>query len=289
MQRNKEHEPHVVPDMIIDSHQHFWNYQPARHAWISEEMQPLRRNFLPQDLQPLLETNGVDGCVAVQAEMSETETEFLLASAAAHPFIRGVVGWVDLCADSADEQLAHYAANPLLKGIRHQVQDEVDDHFVLRPDFQRGIGMLSRYGLAYDILIYPRQLPASILLAKRFPEQRFVLDHLGKPAISGGVDPEWLTGIKALAAQPNVCCKLSGMVTETAGFQWKKEDFHPFMDAVLQAFGANRLLFGSDWPVCLLASDYSRVKEVVTSYLQTLSKNERAAVMGENAMKIYKL
>lgn len=278
-----------VPDMIIDSHQHFWKYHPERHAWISEDMQLLRRDYLPAALQPILEVHGVDGCVAVQAEMSVKETEYLLASAADYPFIKGVVGWADLCAASADEQLARYAGNPLLKGIRHQVQDEADDHFVLRPDFQRGIGMLSRYGLAYDILIYPRQLPASILLAKRFPEQRFVLDHLGKPAISGGIDPQWLAGIKAMAALPNVCCKLSGMVTETYRFQWKNEDFHPFMDAVLEAFGADRLLFGSDWPVCLLATDYSGVKEVVTSYLQALSIHERAAVMGGNAIKFYNL
>lgn len=275
--------------MIIDSHQHFWNYHPDRHTWINESMAVLRKNYLPSDLEPLLSANKVDGCVAVQAEMSEDETRFLLKLASEYPFIMGVVGWVDLMDECVDSRLEFFAANPKLKGIRHIVQDEPDDDFMLRPRFQNGIGKLGAHSLVYDILVYPRQLPAAIGLVRKFPGQQFVIDHLAKPAFSAGVDGEWKKNMQTLAGNPNVVCKISGMVTEAAGFSWNNELFYPFMDILLEAFGARRLLFGSDWPVCLLAADYGGVKDIVTSYLDRLSASEKRDILGENAIKVYNL
>lgn len=275
--------------MKIDSHQHFWRYHPQRHPWISEDMQVLRKDYLPEDLEPLLRARGFDGCVAVQAEMSEAETGFLLQCAATHPFIKGVVGWVNLTNAGVGERLHYFGSNPLLKGIRHIVQDEPDLDFMLRPDFQAGIGCLAAYGLCYDILVYPRQLPAAIALARRFPEQRFVIDHLAKPPVTGLIDPGWKRDIQALGSLPNVFCKLSGMVTETPKFQWHEGDFYPYMDVVMQAFGPDRLMFGSDWPVCLLAAGYNEVEDIVAGYLRSFAPAERQAVMGLNATRFYGL
>ena len=275
--------------MVIDSHQHFWNYHPERHTWIDETMAVLRKDYLPADLEPLLIANNVDGCVAVQADMSEAETRFLLQLASDHQFIKGVVGWVDLLDKNADARLEHFSANPLLKGIRHIVQDEPDDNFMLNPQFQRGISKLATYSLTYDILVYPRQLPAAIALVRQFPGQHFVVDHLAKPRVSEGVDPKWKSNMESLAACPNVVCKISGMVTEAAGFSWNKETFYPFMDILLEAFGSRRLLFGSDWPVCLLAADYGRVKDIVSSFLDPFPALEKRDILGENAIKVYNL
>jgi L-fuconolactonase len=275
--------------MIIDSHHHFWKYDPARHSWISDEMKILRRDYLPAYLESSLQAGGIEGSVAVQAYMSESETNYLLECAAGHSFIKGVVGWVNLCGAGVQERLEYFSRNPLLKGIRHIVQDEPDDFFMLRPDFQNGISLLSRYGLCYDILVYPRQLPAAIELVRRFPEQQFVLDHIAKPQISNGIDPQWEWHIRQLGSFPNVFCKLSGMVTETRGFRWNREEFHPFMDIVMQAFGPDRLMFGSDWPVCLLAATYEEVKDIVTTYLRAFTQKERQAVMGLNAIRCYGL
>jgi L-fuconolactonase len=275
--------------MIIDCHQHFWEYDPARHSWISDKMKILRRDYLPANLESSLKAGGIEGSVAVQAYMSESETDYLLQCAAGHSFIKGVVGWVNLCGAGVQERLEYFSKNPLLKGIRHIVQDEPDDFFMLRPDFQNGINLLSRYGLCYDILVYPRQLPAAIELVRRFPEQRFVLDHIAKPQISNSIDPQWEWHIRQLGGLPNVFCKLSGMVTETRGFRWNREEFYPFMDIVMQAFGPDRLMFGSDWPVCLLAATYEEVKGIVTTYLQAFTQKERQAVMGSNAVCCYGL
>ncbi len=275
--------------MVIDSHQHFWKYHPQKYAWITEQMEILRQDFLPPDLGPLLKSEGIDGCVAVQANMSEAETDFLLNLAGEYPFVKGVVGWLDLMDKRLAQRLEKYAPNPLLKGIRHIVQDEIDDHFMLRPDFQAGIGQLGKYGLTYDILVYPRQLPAAIKLARKYPNQAFVLDHIGKPAISEAMQTAWRQQVNELAKCPNVCCKLSGMVTETRDFQWQKHDFTPYIDVVLEAFGANRLMFGSDWPVCLLAGNYQAVKDIVLSYIHSLSDGEQAQIMGKNASDFYRL
>ena len=274
--------------MIIDSHQHFWNYDPDRDAWIDASMEVIRKDFLPEDLKLILEQNGVDGCIAVQADQSETETEFLLACAEQNPFIKGVVGWVDLIAENLEDRLKHYAANPLFKGVRHIVQAEKDD-YLFREDVQGGISKLSKYNLAFDILVFPQQLPAAIELVEKFPEQTFVLDHIAKPNISAPMTETWKTNITALSKFENVSCKLSGMVTETKDFAFADEDFAPFMDHVFSSFGANRILFGSDWPVCLLAADYTKVKTLISDYLDKHSLKARAQVLGINAIKIYNL
>jgi L-fuconolactonase len=273
--------------MRIDSHQHFWKYDQARYPWIDDDV--LRRNFLPQDLHPLLKSAGLDGSIAVQAEMSEAETGFLLRLAEENAFIKGIVGWVDLLDKKVDERLEVYNDSPLIKGFRHIVQDEPDDEFMLRPDFQRGIGCLEKYGFTYDILVYPRQLPAAIGLARQFPNQLFVLDHIAKPDISNGLHPLWIGQMQELASLPNVYCKLSGMVTETREFKWEPKDFTPFLDVAFNAFGPERLMFGSDWPVCLLAGSYTEVNGIVSSYLDTYPAIVKNKVMGTNAVKFYRL
>lgn len=273
---------------MIDAHQHFWQFDPIRDAWIDETMQVIRRDFLPKDLQPILAANEVAGCVAVQADQSEMETNFLLDLAVKHAFIKGVVGWVDLLDKRVGERLVYFSDNPLFKGVRHIAQGEADD-FLLRRDFQEGISQLANYGLTYDILVYAHQLPAAIQLVKKFPNQKFVLDHIAKPKISKGLDEVWATNIKALAECPNVSCKLSGMVTETTNFEWAKEDFYPFLGVVLAAFGVNRVMYGSDWPVCLLAADYQEQIGIVESYISTFSQSEQDKIMGDNAIAFYNL
>ncbi|MBT8291670.1 MAG: amidohydrolase family protein [Eudoraea sp.] len=275
--------------MVIDSHQHFWKYDPVTYSWIDDSMKVLQKDFLPSDLRPILQNNGVDGCVAVQADQSERETDFLLKLARENEFIKGVVGWVDLRAEDVNKRLAHFSQNEKLKGVRHIVQEEPDPEFMLWKDFQNGIKHLAEFGLTYDILVYPHQLAAAVLLSRAFPEQKFVLDHIAKPRISEGLDKEWVYNIKELASNPNVSCKVSGMVTETANFQWQQEDFSPFMDVVLNAFGWRRIMYGSDWPVCLLGGNYKDVLTIVTDYISKLSNNEKAGIMGLNAIEFYSL
>ena len=275
--------------MVIDSHQHFWKYDPVTYSWIDDSMKVLQRDFLPSDLGPILQENGVGGCVAVQADQSERETEFLLELANENEFIKGVVGWVDLRAEGVSKRLAHYSQNEKLKGVRHIVQEEPDPEFMLRKDFQNGIRHLAEFGLTYDILVYPNQLAAAVLLSRAFPEQKFVLDHIAKPGISEGLDDQWVNNIKELALNPNVSCKVSGMVTETTNFQWQQEDFYPFIDVVLDAFGWRRIMYGSDWPVCLLSGNYKEVITIVKDYISKLPDNERAGIMGLNAINFYSL
>ena len=275
--------------MVIDSHQHFWKYDPVTYSWIDDSMKVLQKDFLPSDLRPILQNNGVDGCVAVQADQSERETDFLLKLARENEFIKGVVGWVDLRADDINKRVAHFSQNEKLKGVRHIVQEEPDPEFMLRRDFQNGIKHLAGFGLTYDILVYPHQLAAAVRLSRTFPEQKFVLDHIAKPRISEELDKEWINNIKELASNPNVSCKVSGMVTETANFQWQQEDFFPFMDIVLNAFGWQRIMYGSDWPVCLLGGNYKDVLTIVTDYISKLSNNEKAGIMGLNAIEFYSL
>lgn len=272
----------------IDAHQHFWRYSPQTHAWIDDSMAAIKHDFLPPDLKPLLDAAGFDACIAVQAEQSTAETEWLLGLADEHPFIRGVVGWVDLCALDVAEQLRRVAAHPRLCGIRHIVQDEPVG-FMLRPDFQRGIAALGEFGLTYDILIYERQLPEALELARRFPEQRFVIDHIAKPAIRQSSIDSWRDGIKAIAAEPNVYCKLSGMVTEADWRNWRPADFAPYMEVVLGAFGPQRMMIGSDWPVCLLAGEYRGVMSIVTDAIGPLRVQDRDAIMGGTAAEFYGL
>ena len=275
--------------MKIDAHQHFWRYHPVEHAWIGDDMAGLKRDYLPEDLQPELRAAGFDGCVAVQASGSEAETRFLLDLAERHPFVRGVVGWVDLRAEDAADRLAHFARNPLLRGIRHPVQDEPDDRFMLRSDFRRGLGYLKQFDLCYDLLIHPRHLPVAAELVSGFPDQPFVLDHLAKPFIREQRMDPWQSEIRALAAFPSVSCKLSGLVTEAAWGQWQPADFRPYLDTALEAFGPDRLLIGSDWPVCRLSASYGETMGLVTDYLRALSETERAKVLGENAARVYRI
>ena len=271
--------------MVIDSHQHFWKYDPVTHGWIDDSMAKIRRDFTPTDLQPILETNGIDGCIAVQADQTESETEYLLDCAKEHHFIKGVVGWVDLMATNVEARLAYFAQHESLKGIRHIVQSEPND-FMLRPEFQSGIAKLSQFGLTYDILIYPQRLDAAIALVQKYPDQQFVLDHIAKPSISKGMDKAWKSKIKALGELENLYCKVSGMVTETEEFRWNVDDFKVFLDVVTQAFGVDRLMYGSDWPVCLVAASYKEVLSIIKNYF---ADEELANIMGLNACKFYHL
>lgn len=272
--------------MKLDSHQHFWRHDAEQYPWMKPEW-PIRRDFLPPDLKPLLDAAGLDGSIAVQARQTLQENRFLLDLAAGHPLIQGVVGWVDLCSDRVEEQLAEFARHPKFVGVRHVVQDEPDDAFMLRREFRRGIRKLRQFGLAYDILIYPRQLPAAIKLVGEFPEQSFVLDHIAKPPIKAGIFSPWREKIRELAGFPNVHCKVSGMVTEADWANWKPEDFRPYLDVVFEAFGMGRLMYGSDWPVALLAGDYARVVELARGYVTALSPAEQAAFFGGNAARFY--
>ena len=274
--------------MNIDSHQHFWRYTPAEYPWMKPEW-PIRRDFLPPDLAREMTAVGLAGCVAVQAQQTVAEARWLLSLADAHPFIRGVVGWVDLQSERVEEQLAEFARYPRFVGVRHVVQDEPDDNFLLRPAFQCGIGKLQQFNLAYDLLVFPKQLPAAIRLVANFPEQRFVLDHIAKPLIRDGTLSPWREQIRELAQAPNVWCKISGMVTEAKWDGWRAEDFRPYLDVVGAAFGAERLMFGSDWPVCTLAGSYAQVHQLAAEFARSFSAEARAKFFGGNAVDFYRL
>jgi L-fuconolactonase len=275
--------------MRIDAHQHFWRYDAQRDGWITNEMSVLRRDYLPDELLSELVANEMDGSVAVQADQSERETLFLLDLAAQHKAIKGVVGWVDLRSSDAPARLEYFSHFEKLRGFRHIVQAEVDDRFMLREDFRRGIASLSEFGFTYDILIYPKQLPAAIALVQQFPKQRFVIDHMAKPLIKSRQIEPWASQMKAIAANPNVFCKLSGLVTEADLQHWRADDFRPYLDVVFEAFGADRLMFGSDWPVCLLAGTYRRVKQLIADYTANFSDADKDKIFGDNAIRFYGL
>lgn len=275
--------------MRIDAHQHFWKYNPREYDWIEDSMASLRRDFLPADLKPELERAGFQGSVAVQARQTVEETRWLLELAASSPLILGVVGWVDLQSPQVRSQLQGFAGNPKLVGIRHIVQGEPDDHFLLRPEFLRGISVLEDFNLAYDILIFPKHLPVAAEFVRHFPRQRFVLDHIAKPPIKSGALQPWSDGIRELAAFPNVFCKLSGMVTEADWQQWKPEQMTSYLDVVFECFSPHRLMIGSDWPVCTVAASYDRVVNVVKDYVRRHSVKVQEAVLGENAQRFWKL
>jgi len=275
--------------MKIDAHQHFWKYDPVRDAWITDAMQAIKRDFLPDDFAPEYVSNGIDASIAVQANQSEKETAFLLELADQNPKIAGVVGWVDLCSPKVAERLRFFSRYNKLRGFRHVAQAEPDDRFLMRESFVRGVRCLGEYGFAYDILIYPKQLPAALELVAAVPEQRFVIDHMAKPDMRTNSSMDWAKKMRAFAQNPNVLCKISGLVTEADWQAWKKADFKPYLDVVFEAFGAERLMFGSDWPVCLLAASYRQVKEIVEDYLRDFSEDERTKVFGENAIRFYGL
>jgi L-fuconolactonase len=275
--------------MRIDAHQHFWNYSAAEYPWIGPGMERLAHDHLPTDLAPLLAAEGIDGSVAVQARQSVEESRWLLALTEAHPLVKGVVGWVDLRSDRVGDDLQALAANPKFVGVRHVVQDEPDPRFVLGAAFVRGLQQLRQHGLTYDLLLYPNQLAAAIELVGLLPEQPFVIDHLAKPRIAAGELESWEREIRAIARHDNVCCKVSGMVTEAARQGWTPDDFTPYLDVVLDAFGPERLMFGSDWPVCLLAGEYADVAAIARDYFSRLSAAEQQMIWGDTAARFYGL
>jgi len=250
-------------------------------------MESLQKDFLPPDLWPLLQSAGFAGSIAVQARQSVRETAWLLELADQYPFVRGVIGWVDLCSPQLQRQLEQFASHPRFCGVRHVVHDEPDDLFMLREDFARGIELLAEFNLAYDLLLFPTHLRPACDLVARFPRQRFVLDHIAKPRIKDGVMEPWATDIRRLAAFPNVSCKVSGMVTEAQWHAWRSADFLPYLDIVFETFGADRVMIGSDWPVCTLSAPYGQVISVVTEYIRRLSIHEQEMVLGKNVSQFY--
>lgn len=276
-------------NMTIDAHQHFWRYDAARDAWITNEMALLKRDFLPEDFAFERNSNGISASIVVQTDQSETETQFLLNLAEQDNRLAGVVGWIDLQSPRIEERLHHFSRHKKLRGFRHIAQAEPDDRFLLKPDFLRGVARLQQFNFTYDILVYPKQLPAAIELVSRFPDQRFVLDHLAKPQIRTKLLHPWAAGIHALALHKNVFCKLSGLVTEADWKSWQPQDFTAYLDVVFEAFGPQRLLFGSDWPVCLLAASYAEVKQIVDSYLDARAPRHKQNIFGGNAIQCYGL
>jgi L-fuconolactonase len=275
--------------MRLDSHQHFWRYNPAEHVWMDDRMTVLKRDYLPGDLQPLLAAAKFDGTVAVQARQNLEETRWLLELAEQNEFIKGVVGWADLRSPNLRAQLEKFSSNRKLVGVRHVVHDEPDDNFMLRPDFRRGIAQLREFNLTYDLLLFPKHLPVAVKLVEEFPAQSFVLDHIAKPRIGEKLFSPWQEDLAVLAKFPNVVCKLSGMVTEARWKQWQAEDFHRYLDLVLAAFGPERVMIGSDWPVCTLSGDYAATMGVVTDYVQKFRSEVRDKILGGNCARFYGL
>lgn len=274
--------------MRIDSHQHFWKFDPIRDAWIDASMEKIARDFLPEDLKPLLDQSKIDGCVAVQADQSETETNFLLDLAGRYDFVKGVVGWVDLRSPQLSERLEHYCNNSFFKGVRHIVQAEKDG-FMLQESFLKGIQQLKDFNLTFDILIFPHQLEEAVALVKKNPEQAFVLDHIAKPYIKDKKIDQWAKHINQLAVHQNVYCKLSGLLTEADWNHWQEEDFTAYLTVIMEAFGTDRMMYGSDWPVCLLAGSYPHVVRIVENFISSLSTDDQKKIMGQNAHHFYNL
>ena len=274
--------------MKIDAHQHFWQYNPQRDRWINEEMSMLKHDFLPENLLPVLQQHQFDGCVAVQADSSEKETTFLLELAEDNAFIKGVVGWLDLCNENIDVRLNHFSKYKKLKGLRHIVQAEPDG-FMLQKEFQHGISALEKYDFTYDILIFPHQLEEAIELVSKFSKQKFILNHCAKPYIKDNKINIWKKNLEKLARFKNVACKVSGLTTEANWNSWNQKEIQPYLDVVFKAFENDRLLFGSDWPVSLLAGNYTETVGFIENYIQQFSKTEQQQIIGLNAINWYNL
>ncbi len=273
----------------IDAHQHFWNYSPSEYPWIGSGMERLAKNYLPSDLQEIATPCGISGSVAVQARQSIQESHWLLGLAEKTDFIKGVVGWVDLRSEHVVNDLTDLAQHKKFVGVRHVVQDEPDPQFLLGEAFVSGLKHLHNWGLTYDLLLYPPQLVVATQLVGRMPDQFFVLDHLAKPRIKKNEIKQWSSDLNALARYDNVYCKLSGLVTEADWQSWSVKDLKPYLDVALKAFGAERLMFGSDWPVCLLAGEYADVIGVVEDFLKSLSQDEQQRIWGQTAKHFYGL
>lgn len=272
----------------IDSHQHFWKFDAVRDNWIEDSMMKIQRDFLPENLLPLLTENKFAGCVAVEAHQSEAQTDFLIDLASKNNFIKGIVGYVDLVNKNVKSRLEHYSNFEKLKGFRHVLQSEADD-FMLRSDFRKGIATLKEYNFTYDILIVNRQLPAAINLVNRFPDQKFIIDHIAKPNIKSGEIATWKKNIEEIAKADNVYCKVSGMVTEADWKHWTAQDLKPYLDVVFENFTTSRIVFGSDWPVCNLAADYNQIVQTLESFLHEFSIVEQEKIWFENANSFYNL
>jgi L-fuconolactonase len=275
--------------MKIDSHHHYWRYNPVDYDWIDDSMKLIRTDFLPEKLEPTIREAGIDGVISVHARQSVEETDWLIGMAHQNKFMKGVVGWLPLVQKDIETHLEKYSGEKILKGIRHVVQGEPDPEFILRDDFNRGISLLKKYSLVYDILIVERQLPNTIKFVDQHPDQVFVLDHIAKPLIGRNELSPWKENIQEMAKRENVSCKISGMVTEADFTSWTPEQLLPYFDVILNAFGPDRLLFGSDWPVCLVATSYKNWADLVKKNISTFSETEQAKIMGQNAVRIYRL
>ena len=275
--------------MRVDSHQHFWKFDPVRDCWITDEMAIIQKDFLPADFQSVLGKNNFDGSVVVQSDQSENENEFQLKNAEENDFIKGVVGWVDLQANDIEEQLVRYSSFKKMKGFRHVLQGETDRSFMLKPEFMNGISKLEKFGFTYDILIYADQLRFIPEFVGAFINQKFVIDHLAKPQIKNREISEWKNEIQKIARFENVYCKISGMVTEADWKHWKQDDFVPYVDVVIEAFGPERIMYGSDWPVCLVAASYEQTLGIVGEYFSSFSETEQELFFGKNAIQFYNL
>lgn len=276
--------------MKIDSHQHYWHYNLKDYGWMGDNMSAIKRDFLPPDLLPELESINFDGSVVVQARLNMEETNWLLKLADEFPHIKGVVGWLDLQSETVETEIQEFAVHPKAVGVRHVIHDEEDDNFMLRPEFIRGVKFLEKFNLAYDILIFPKHLQNTIKFVREFSEnQTFIIDHIAKPYIKDGILSPWKEEMTELAKLPNVYCKLSGMVTEADWQNWKPEHLKPYLDVVFEAFGTNRVMIGSDWPVCLVAGKYEKVMGVVMDYISKFSETDKAKILGGNALKAYKI
>lgn len=273
--------------MTIDSHQHFWLYNAERDSWITEEMNAIKRDFMPTDLRAELHANGIDGVIAVQASSTVEETQFLVDLSTMYAMIKGVVGWVDLTAENLEEQLEHFKTLPIIKGFRHVVEAEPDPDYLVREDVQRGLRLLSKYGYTFDLLVHPRHFKQALVCVAQNPNQQFILDHMAKPDIKSGEVEQWSVFIADLAKYPNVVCKVSGLATEADWSHWTLSDFAAYIDHVILHFGKDRILFGSDWPVCLVAASYKENKQIMASRLDGFTADEQAAFWGGTARSIY--
>jgi len=275
--------------MKIDAHQHFWIYNETDYSWIDESMKKIRQDFLPEDLHKELKKLQFDGSVVVQARQSLEESRWLLSLSNQYNFIKAVVGWIDLQSEKIEEQLIEFTGERKFAGVRHAIQDETDIDFMLRKEFVRGLTYLQDYGLTYDLLIHPEHLKAAGKLVKKFPELKFVIDHLAKPEIKDRIIEPWATDLKELAKLENVYCKISGMVTEADWKQWSTKDFRPYLDIVFASFGLDRIMIGSDWPVCLLAGTYNSVMNPILDYIQQFTEEDQGKILGDNCNHFYAL
>lgn len=275
--------------MIIDTHQHFWEYDENRHAWIDDDMMRIRRDFMPEDLKPILAKNNIDGCIAVQADQTEAENDFLMDLSNRNNSIKGVIGWVDFRSENIKERLEFYSEFKIMKGFRHVVQGEPDPNFLLQKPFCDGISNLEKFGFVYEILVFPYQLGAVLEFVKKFPNQKFVIDHMAKPYIRSGYMDGWKIMMKEIAKYENVSCKLSGIITEADYSSWNYDQLQPYTETTIENFGTERIMFGSDWPVCLVAGEYHEVKKIAQQATSHFSTDEKDAFWGENAIKFYNL